>query len=111
MREKVALRELAADLLPAEIVERAKQPYRAPEVAPFFGPGAPEWVEESLSPAALAETGIWDPKRVEGLLRRCRAGRATGIREGMALVGILSTQLVASGVLRCGARCLPARDR
>jgi asparagine synthase (glutamine-hydrolysing) len=93
MRDKIALRDLAAGLLPAEIGERPKQPYRAPEVAPFFGPNAPDWVEDRLAPAALAETGIWDPTRVEGLLRRCRAGRATGMREGMALVGVLTTQL------------------
>jgi asparagine synthase (glutamine-hydrolysing) len=93
MEEKAALRELAADLLPEEIVARSKQPYRAPEVAPFFAPGAPGWVEEELSPDALAETGIWDETRVEGLLRRCRAGKATGFREGMALIGVLSTQL------------------
>jgi asparagine synthase (glutamine-hydrolysing) len=93
MQEKAALRELAADLLPPEIVSRSKQPYRAPEVTPFFAPGAPAWVEESLSPEALQETGIWDPGRVAGLLRRCRAGKATGFREGMALIGVLSTQL------------------
>ena len=74
-------------------MERSKQPYRAPEVEPFFAPGAPAWVEEQLSPEALGETGIWDEKRVEGLLRRCRAGKATGFREGMALIGVLSTQL------------------
>ena len=50
LRDKVALRDLAADLLPEEIVDRPKQPYRAPEVVPFFGPEAPDWVEESLSP-------------------------------------------------------------
>ena len=50
-------------------------------------------MEEALSPSALAETGLWDAQRVDGLLRRCRAGRATGMRESMALVGILSTQL------------------
>jgi asparagine synthase (glutamine-hydrolysing) len=93
MEEKIALRELAADLLPSEIVNRPKQPYRAPEVVPFFATGAPAWVEESLSRQALDQTGIWDPQRVEGLLRRCRAGRATGFREGMALIGVLSTQL------------------
>jgi asparagine synthase (glutamine-hydrolysing) len=50
-------------------------------------------VEESLAPEALREIGIWDEQRVEGLLRRCRAGKATGFREGMALIGVLSTQL------------------
>jgi len=80
-------------VLPPEIVSRSKQPYRAPEVTPFFSPGAPDWVEESMSAEALQETGIWDEQRVEGLLRRCRAGKATGFREGMALIGVLSTQL------------------
>jgi asparagine synthase (glutamine-hydrolysing) len=92
-RDKVALRELAEGLLPAEIVERPKQPYRAPEVTPFFADGAPEWVEEVLTPAAIADAGFWDSRTVAGLVRRCRAGRATGMREGMALVGILTTQL------------------
>ncbi len=93
MREKVALREIASKVLPATIAERGKQPYRAPEISPFFTPEAPQWVAEVLSPAGLAETEIWDEQRVSGLLRRCRAGRAAGVRESMALVGILSTQL------------------
>jgi asparagine synthase (glutamine-hydrolysing) len=107
MTEKVALRELAADLLPAEIVGRSKQPYRAPEVAPFFDPGAPDWVEGSLTAEALEETGIWDHKRVEGLLRRCRAGKATGFREGMALIGILSTQVWHRAFFRSGLDAYP----
>jgi asparagine synthase (glutamine-hydrolysing) len=93
LEDKIVLRELAADLLPDGIADRPKQPYRAPEVTPFFDDGSPEWVEELLGPAALAETGLWDPQRVDGLLRRCRSGRAGGIREGMALVGILSAQI------------------
>ena len=92
-RDKVALRDLADELLPESISSRRKQPYRAPEVVPFFSDGSPGWVEEMLSPAALDEVGIWEPRRVEGLLRRCRSGRATGVREGMALIAVLSTQL------------------
>lgn len=102
LREKVELRRLAERLLPAEIAARPKQPYRAPEVAPFFGPDAPEWVEERLEARALEEVGIFDPQRVAGLLRRCRAGKASGFREGMALVGILSTQVWHERF--CGAR-------
>jgi asparagine synthase (glutamine-hydrolysing) len=91
--DKVALREVARRLLPESIAARAKQPYRAPEVAPFFDEPAPEWVDDRLSAAAVEEVGVFDSAKVEGLLRRCRAGRAGGVREGMALVGILSTQL------------------
>jgi asparagine synthase (glutamine-hydrolysing) len=108
LRDKVALRELATQLLPAEIAERPKQPYRAPDVTPFFAPGAPDWVEDCLSPAALAKTGIWEPGRVAGLLRRCRSGRATGVREGMALVGVLSTQLWHAAFCGVGAESYPA---
>lgn len=93
LREKAALRDLAETVLPRAIAQRTKQPYRSPEVAPFFGDHAPEWVRERLSEQSLREVGIFDPSRVEGLLRRCRAGRATGFREGMALVGVLSTQV------------------
>lgn len=91
--DKVALRDLARELLPPAIVSRGKQPYRAPEVTPFFGPNAPAWVDEALSPAAIASVGVWDEQRVKPLIRRCRDGRANGVREGMAAVGILSTQL------------------
>lgn len=93
LREKAELKRLAGRLLPPGIAERTKQPYRAPEVAPFFGEGAPEWVEERLSPAAVDEVGIFDAQRVQSLLARCRAGRANSFREGMALVGVLSTQV------------------
>jgi asparagine synthase (glutamine-hydrolysing) len=93
LTEKAELRALARTLLPAAVAARTKQPYRAPEVAPFFGEHAPGWVQERLEPRALDAVGIFDPARVEGLLRRCRTGKATGFREGMALVGILSAQV------------------
>lgn len=93
MRDKVALRELAAEVLPPEVAARPKQPYRAPEVAPFCGPGRPGWVDELLSPAGLAEAEIWDERRVSGLVRRCAAGQVSSLSESMALVGILSTGL------------------
>jgi asparagine synthase (glutamine-hydrolysing) len=101
MRDKVALRELAAWLLPPAIAERRKQPYRAPEVAPFFaGATSPAWVDERLSAADIDAAGVFDPVRVEALLRRCRAGRATGPREAMALVAVLSTQIWHDRCLR-----------
>ncbi len=92
-RDKVVVRELAQRLLPESIANRVKLPYRAPEVAPFFEGSPPSWVADRLAPSALRDVGIFDAGRVEGLLRRCRDGRATGVREGMALVGILSTQI------------------
>jgi asparagine synthase (glutamine-hydrolysing) len=88
LRDKVALRDLAARVLPREIAERPKQPYRAPELAPFFGPAAPGWVGEALGSLELFDSAAAAP-----LLARARAGRATSPREAMAVLAILSTQL------------------
>lgn len=93
LREKDILRRWADDVVPRELARRPKQPYRAPDVPAFFQGGEPEYVTELLSPEALERVGIFDPTIVAGLLRRCRAGRATGFRESQALVAILSTQL------------------
>jgi asparagine synthase (glutamine-hydrolysing) len=103
-RDKSVLRDLARDLLPTEISGRRKQPYRVPEVTPFFGAGAPEWVEERLSAGALREVGVFDADRTARLVERCREGRAAGQREAMALVGVLSTQVWAETYFGAAAR-------
>src|SRR4029078_3141798 len=69
MREKVALREMAAHRLSPRAVQRPKQPYRAPGLAPFVGENAPSWVNELLSPAAIDDGGILDRRRVHTRLR------------------------------------------
>lgn len=93
LREKDILRRWAKDVVPARLAQRPKQPYRAPDAPAFFGEKQPEYVSELLSPDAILETGVFDPRLVAGLLKRCRSGKATGFRENQALVAILSTQL------------------
>ena len=95
LQEKALLKAAVADLLPAEIVTRPKQPYRAPDSASFFvGQGA-EMAADLLGEEALRDAGIFDPQRVAALIRKWRAGRLTGARDNMAFVGVLSTQLLA----------------
>jgi hypothetical protein len=36
---------------------------------------------------------LFEPSAVEGLVRRCRSGRATGFLENQALVAVLSAQI------------------
>jgi asparagine synthase (glutamine-hydrolysing) len=93
LRDKAALRDAAARVLDPSLAQRRKQPYRAPEIAPFFEGEPPAWVQERLSDSALSDVGIFDERRVAALLRSCRAGDAAGHRAGMALVGVLSTQV------------------
>ena len=99
LHEKDILRRWAAPqgpgtgLIPERVRARAKQPYRAPDIPAFFGPGHQPYVDESLSPEALGRSGMFEPRAVAGLVKRCRTGQATGVRENQALVGILSAQL------------------
>ena len=98
LREKHILRRAVAKYLPGPIAQRPKQPYRAPESECFSGPGAPEYARALLARTAIARAGLFDPDAVEKLSAKCRAsGRAggrIGIGDNMALVGILSTQLL-----------------
>ena len=93
LREKEVLRRWASRILPPRIRERRKQPYRAPDATSFFGPNAPAWVVDHLASDAVRRVGVFSPTAVARLIRRCRAGLATGFRENQALVGVLSTQL------------------
>jgi len=93
LHEKEILRRWAVRVVPPAVLARSKQPYRAPDAPAFFGAGQPEYVEALLDEAALRRVGIFAPDAVAGLLRRCRAGRVTGIAENQALVAVLSTQL------------------
>jgi asparagine synthase (glutamine-hydrolysing) len=94
LKEKHILREAVGRYLPPAIAKRVKQPYRAPDSESFFGPNAPEYVEELLSPRAIERTGYFNPAGVQKLVQKCRAGGAVGFKDNMALVGVLSVQLL-----------------
>ena len=96
LRDKVALRHLASRFLPAEIWQRPKQPYRAPMTSVLFGENAPDYVEPLLSASSLARSGLVNSGLAGRLVAKARrgAGRMSGEREEMALVGLLTLQLL-----------------
>ena len=91
--EKHILRRVAADIVPATIVNRSKQPYRAPDSASFAGASEPAYLGEALGEGAVAAGGLFNPKTVTKLLEKCRRQPVSGFRDNAAFVGILSTQL------------------
>ncbi len=101
--EKHLLKRAAGDLVPPSILRRPKQPYRAAAAASFFdaatGRARFSWVEELLSRPALARVGLFRPEAVQVLVDKARHGRATGTKDGMALVAILSTQLAVEQLI------------
>lgn len=95
--EKHVLKRVAKDLVPEEIVRRKKQPYRAPDGACFVRRGAPDWVFEVTSERALSEVGVFDGHAVSALLSKCRKQpdpEKLSNADNMAIVGVLSTQLL-----------------
>jgi asparagine synthase (glutamine-hydrolysing) len=96
LTEKFILKQLARNHVPQELVDRPKQPYRAPIGGSFFNARTPEYVSALLSEAAVKKAGYFDPLKVERLTAKCRAkaGQLLSERENMALAGILSTQLL-----------------
>ena len=93
LEEKHLLRRVARDLLPKEIVERPKQPYRAPDSEAFVGPSSSAYVHAMLHPDNIRSTGLFDPSAVDRLHRKCEAGKAVGFRDNAAFIGVLSTEL------------------
>ena len=96
LKEKFILKQAARGLIPSELIDRPKQPYRAPISQCFFGNPPLDYVEELLSERAIKKNGYFDHRKVSKLLTKCRRpeGSLLSERENMALVGILSTQLL-----------------
>jgi asparagine synthase (glutamine-hydrolysing) len=93
LNEKYILKKSARDLLPAEICQRRKQPYRAP-IHPAFLDQRLDYVESLLSPDATRASGVFAPQAVARLARKCQSGAYVGEGDDMALVGVLSVQLL-----------------
>jgi asparagine synthase (glutamine-hydrolysing) len=101
LREKAVLKYLAKDLIPEAILQRSKQPYRAPDAVCFVEPSAPEWVQEMLSPEQVTHAGLFEVSAVDKLVAKLKGIYSTagstatvGNIDNMALIGVLSAQLL-----------------
>jgi asparagine synthase (glutamine-hydrolysing) len=94
LKEKWLLKQAALPLLPDAIRRRPKRPYRAPIHRSFFNASTPDYVRELLSAKSLNASGLFKAAAVEQLVRKIESGAPIGETDDMALVGILSTQLV-----------------
>ncbi len=94
LNEKYILKKAYGDILPDSVVNRPKQPYRAPIGRCFTGTGGGR-MSTMLSRESIENSGYFDYQGMEGLLRKFSSGEErTGERDEMALVGIVSLQLL-----------------
>ncbi|WP_439615709.1 asparagine synthase (glutamine-hydrolyzing) [Shinella sp.] len=94
LKEKHILKQAARGLVPAAIIERPKQPYRAPDSEVFAGPETPAYLDVVLSPERLAESRLFNVQAVGKLKEKVVKGQVTGFRDNAAFIGILSTELL-----------------
>ncbi len=85
LTEKYLLKQLGRKLLPPEIWQRTKRPYRAPIHQSLLG---------LVSLEQIAATGLLCVKAVAQLVRKIESGGRVSESDDMALAGIVSTQLV-----------------
>jgi asparagine synthase (glutamine-hydrolysing) len=104
LQEKYLLKRAFAEHIPEAVRRRTKQPYRAPESKSFFGtPDNPlcfDYVDDMLGPQRLRDFGVFSSNAVTRLVDKARSGQAVAVKDNMALVGILSTQLLVQRFIR-----------
>ena len=96
LHDKVTLRRFAGRSVPSDIAERPKRPYRAPMTRVLWEGGEADYVEELLSARALRRSGLIDVIATQRLLTKARQRRGimSGEREEMALIGLLTLQIL-----------------
>lgn len=95
LEEKHILKKAFADLIPESILNRPKQPYRAPDAMSFFSGKKLDWMEEITDSNYIKEAGIFNPAAIEKLITKAvkRKGEKMSNSDNMRIVGFLSTML------------------
>ena len=94
LKEKHILKKSFQGILPDEIIKRSKHPYRAPINQSLLNEKTAEYTQEMLSEKSLKRTGLFDTGKVAKLLRKLQKTSSPSEIDNMALVGILSSQLI-----------------
>jgi asparagine synthase (glutamine-hydrolysing) len=110
LQEKYLLKRAARGLLPESIIRRPKQPFRAPDGKSFFSVQGTDYVSDCLSADALKSAGLFDAAKIETLVQKFRKGQAQGVRDNMALMGVLSTQLLVRLMAGSPSNFRPSSD-
>jgi asparagine synthase (glutamine-hydrolysing) len=111
LKDKYLLRKLAQEWLPPQISQRPKRPYRAPIHRCFARGVAPDYVQDLLGPAALKDSGVFNPIAVGQLVQKLEKGLPFGETEDMAVAGVVSTQLVHHQFMATMRQAAPLSER
>lgn len=95
LNEKYILKKTYSNLLPPSIINRVKQPYRAP-ISQCFDEKHRSEASEMLLEEKIKSYGYFNPVKVDKLLKKFKSkiGKQASAMDDMALVGIVSMQLL-----------------
>ncbi|MCU0413861.1 MAG: asparagine synthase (glutamine-hydrolyzing) [Ignavibacteriaceae bacterium] len=93
LNEKHLLKKVFKDRLPASILNRWKNPYRAPIHKALLN-STMSLVKEYCSEQSLKKSGLFENVKVARLISKLEKSNSAGEFDEMALVGIISTQII-----------------
>jgi asparagine synthase (glutamine-hydrolysing) len=91
--EKHILKQAAAGWIPESIRKRYKRPYSAPGGSTLLQ-DTEGYGQYLLSADSIRNWNVFDPASVESLVGKFQSGRAFSTKDNMALVAVLSTQML-----------------
>jgi asparagine synthase (glutamine-hydrolysing) len=94
LKEKHILKKSFEGILPKEVISRPKHPYRAPIKQSLLNEKTNGYTQEVLSKESLSKAGLFDAGKVAKLLRKAQTIENLSEIDSMALVGVVSSQIV-----------------
>ncbi|HUX59947.1 MAG TPA: asparagine synthase (glutamine-hydrolyzing), partial [Ignavibacteriaceae bacterium] len=94
LNEKSILKKIFKDILPDTIRQRVKHPYRAPIKNSLLNNNL-DYVEEYLSEKSINKYGLFNSSMVKKLKEKLTKSNSASEIDSMALVGILTTQILS----------------
>jgi asparagine synthase (glutamine-hydrolysing) len=94
LKEKYLLKKLLKNKIPDSIINRTKQPYRAPITSVFLAKDSPEYVKYMLSESYTKKAGIFDYKSISSMIAKIENTGVASEVDNMALTSVISTHLV-----------------
>jgi asparagine synthase (glutamine-hydrolysing) len=94
LKEKFLLKRLMENRIPDSIINRPKQPYRAPIKSAFISKNSLDYVKQMLSEEYTKKAGIFDYKSIASLISRIEKTDVASEVDNMVLTAVISTHLI-----------------
>jgi asparagine synthase (glutamine-hydrolysing) len=94
LNEKYLLKRLLKNKIPERILNRQKQPYRAPIQNVFLSKDSPEYIKSMLSESYFRKAGIFNYDSVSGLISKIAKSGTSSEIDNMVLSSVISTHLL-----------------